>query len=57
MKIVGKNGQVTYYHQLNFIFSKFKIHCKCFKGDISEIPENELLNRDDVPEMKIEIAR
>ena len=57
LKIVGKNGQVTYYHQLNFIFSKFKIRCKSFKGDISEIPENELLNRDDVPEMKIEIAR
>ena len=57
LKIVGKDGQVTYYHQLNFIFSKFKIRCKSFKGDISEIPENELLNRDDVPEMKIEIAR
>lgn len=57
LKIVGKNGQVTYYHQLNFIFTKFKIRCKSFKGDISEIPENELLNRDDVPEMKIEIAR
>ena len=57
LKIVGKNGQVTYYHQLNFIFSKLKIRCKSFKGDISEIPENELLNRDDVPEMKIEIAR
>ena len=57
LKIVGKDGQVTYYHQLNFIFSKFKIRCKSFKGDINNIPENELLNRDDIPEMKIEIAR
>lgn len=57
LKIEGKDGQVTYYHHLNFIFTKFKIRCKSFKGDISEIPENELLNRDDVPELKIEIAR
>lgn len=56
LKIVGKDGQVTYYH-LNFIFSKFKIRCKHFKGDISSIPENELLDKDDIPEMKIEIAR
>ena len=57
LKIEGKDGKITYYQNLNFIFTKFKIRCKSFKGDISEIPENELLNRDDVPEMKIEIAR
>ena len=57
LKIKGKDGKITYYHHLNFIFTKFKIRCKSFKGDISEIPENELLNRDDVPELKIEIAR
>lgn len=57
LKIEGKDGKIAYYQNLNFIFTKFKIRCKSFKGDISEIPENELLNRDDVPEMKIEIAR
>lgn len=57
LKIEGKNGQVTYYHHLNFIFTKFKIRCKSYKGDINDIPKNELLNRDDIPEMKIEIAR
>lgn len=57
LKIEGKDGKITYYQNLNFIFTKFKIRCKSFKGDISEIPENELLNRNDVPEMKIEIAR
>lgn len=57
LKIEGKDGTVAYYQNLNFIFTKFKIRCKSFKGDISEIPENELLNKDDVPEMKIEIAR
>lgn len=57
LKIERKDGKIAYYQNLNFIFTKFKIRCKSFKGDISEIPENELLSRDDVPEMKIEIAR
>ena len=57
LKIEGKNGQVSYYQNLNFIFTKFEIRCKNFKGNISEIQEDKILNRSDVPEMKINIAR
>lgn len=57
LKIEDKNGQASYYQNLNFIFTKFEIRCKNFKGNISEIPENKILNRNDVPEMKINIAR
>ena len=57
LKIEDKNGQASYYTHLNFIFSKFIIRCKVFHGDINDIPQNIILNRNDVPEMKINIAR
>lgn len=57
LKIEDKNGKANYYQNLNFIFTKFEIRCKNFKGNIGEIPDDKILNRNDIPEMKINVAR
>ena len=48
-----KDGNVAYYSKLMFSFERFEITCRPFKGDISQVDANFILNRDDVPEMKI----
>lgn len=55
--IEGKDGKVEYFHHLNFIFSQYKIRCKVFRGALDEIEKEKVLNRKDVPEMKIIIAK
>lgn len=53
LKIETKDGNVAYYSKLMFSFGRFEITCRPFKGDISQVDANFILNRDDVPEMKI----
>lgn len=52
-----KNGESTYYRCIGFAFPKFIIRCKEFRGDYNNIPENLVLKREEVPEMKIDIQK
>ena len=52
-----KSGESTYYRCIGFAFPKFIIRCKEFRGDYNNIPENLVLKREEVPEMKIDIQK
>lgn len=57
LKITAKGGKTEYYSKLIFAFTKFEIMCRLFKGDTSKLDADLVLDRDDVPEMKIKIVR
>lgn len=57
LKITARDGKTEYYSKLIFAFTKFEIMCKPFKGDVSKLDDNLVLDRADVPEMKIKIVK
>lgn len=55
--VTCKDGHKEYYTIINISFRKFEIFCKHFKGNIEDIIDEKLLDREDVKEFRLKIHR